>query len=407
VDMRRVPVAIAPVLLLALVAGCDGSMPRVAPTTVPPPGGSRVTVTPTTGPTTTTMPPKISGFLAQSASFVSADDGYVLGVDPCPTGACLALRHTTNRSASWTTIPPPATTLDLSGSGVSELHFADALNGWAFGPALWVTHDGGRDWHDIDIGGPVVAMASGAGIGFALVEACVPSSSCTALAHLYRSPVGQDSWAQVPGVSGRFDEGSFSLVVEGRTVFVLNANPSAQILASSDGLHFAPLPVPCSPQTMGEAGPFVPASLAASDPSDVAVACLGGAGTGNQFKQAYVSHDGGHTYQKLTDPPTAGGGAELVMPSPTTILLGSSSAASMVYRVASANGSWTTPLIFGNDGVELSDLAFVDPSHGAVVDGPANIALRLLSFANPPSSLGTLYLTDDGGTDWHLVHVPT
>jgi len=404
VDVRRVVVAVAAVLLPALVAACSGSMTRVAGTTIPPPSGSRTTVTPTTGPTTTTTPPKISGFLAQSASFVSADDGYVLGVVQCPTGACLTLRRTTDRGASWTSVTAPATTLDVSGSGVSELHFADALDGWAFGPDLWVTHDGGRDWHGIDLGGPVVAMASGAGVVFALVEVCVPSSSCTAPGHLYRSPVGQDAWAQVAGVSGRFEEG-VSLDAEGRAVFVLIAYPS-QILASSDGVHFAPFPVPCSPPTTDElGGPFFPASLAASDPSDVAVACLGGVGTGNQFKQAYLSHDGGRTYQRLPDPPTGGDGAELAMPTPSTLLLGASSGTNLVYRLAPPDNEWSTSLEFWNDGHGMTNLAFVDPWHGAVIGGPAYIALPFVNNP-PPAGLGTLYLTEDTGAHWQLVHVP-
>ncbi len=370
-------------------------------------GPTRTTVPSTAGPTPTTLPPRISGFLAQSVSFVSADVGFVLGIVACPSGACLALRHTVDRGASWTSVPPPPSTLGGvgTGGGVSELHFANALDGWAFDGSLWATHDGAQHWHAVNLGGPVVAITSGAGVAFALVDACVPSSSCTAPGHLYRSPAGQDSWAQVPGVSGRFDEGSISLVAEGSTVFLMSGYPNPQILGSSDGVHFAPLVIPCTPES--NEGPFSPGSLAASDPSDVAVLCLGGVGTGNQFKQVYVSHDSGHTYQSLPDPPTGGDGAELAMPAPQTVLFGSSSAASIVYRVIAPGGTWNTPLVLENGGVGLADLAFVDPSDGVVVGGPADLALSILSFPNPPSDLGSLFLTDDGGADWQLVKIPT
>ena len=129
-----------------------------------------------------------------------------------------------------------------------------------------------------------------------------------------------------PGVSGGFDEGQISLVVVGRTVFVLSAYPSAEILSSSDGVHFVPLAVPCQPPTTAEGMvPFQLDSLAASDPSDVAVACVGAAGAGSSFKQAFVSHNGGRTYQRLPDPPGGGDGAEVAMPTPTTVLLAASS----------------------------------------------------------------------------------
>jgi hypothetical protein len=402
-----VGIAVA-ILPLVVLAACGEAVHPVAETTTQAPSVSLTTTPPTTGPTPTTMPIKVSGFLAQSASFVSAAAGFVLGVVGCPLGTCLALRRTVDRGAVWTTLPPPPSPLGGfdTGAGVSELHFADALDGWAFGGSLWATHDGAQHWHVVDLGGPVVAVASGAGVTDALVEGCVPSSSCTAPGHLYRSPVGQDSWAEVAGVSvERLDQVSFSLVAEGQAVFVLDAYPSPEILRSSDGVHFVPLTAPCSPE-INHSYPFLPYDLAASDPSDVAVACLGGAAAGSEDKQVYISHDGGDTYKRLPDPPAGGDGAELAMPSPNTLLLGAASAATWVYRVAPPDTSWATPLFLDGGGIALSDLAFVDPSHGALVFGAATVALSILGLANPPSGLGTLYLTDDSGAHWRLVHIP-
>ena len=368
-------------------------------------GQTATTSPPTTGPTTTTPPPRIGGFLVQSASFVTADDGFVLGVVACPTGTCLALRHTVDRGASWSSVPAPPTTLDGSGTtGVSDVYFADARDGWAYGSNLWVTHDGASSWHRESLGGRLVAMASGAGEVYALVEPC-ESAPCIGAGHLYRSPIGQDSWSPVPGISGRYEPGSVSLVAEGRAVFVLSAYPSPEILGSPDGIHFAALNSPCPLATVGEPGSYSPGSLAASGPTHVAVACLGGVGAGNQLKQVYRSEDGGHTYQRLPDPPTGGDGAELAMPAPTTLLLGAVSAATTVYRTEPPAGPWTTAFFTGG-GISLTDLAFVDPAHGAFVYGAANFTLSILSAPNPPPDLGELYLTDDGGATWHSVHIP-
>ena len=205
-------------------------------------------------------------------------------------------------------------------------------------------------------------------------------------------------------MAGRFDASAGAVVAEGRSVFVLTASPGAEVLGSTDGVHFATLPVPCSPETTIP-GPFEPADLAASDPSDVAVACVGPGGAGSEPKQAYISHDGGHTYERLPDPPAGGDGAALAMPTPTTVLLAASSGATEVYRIAPPDGAWTTPLVLGGGGVPVSDPAFVDPTHGALVFGPASFSLSILGSSYAPADLGTLYLTDDGGAAWHPVPV--
>jgi hypothetical protein len=284
------------------------------------------------------------------------------------------------------------------------MHFADAMDGWAFGDTLWVTHDGAQHWHQVDLGGIVVAMASGAGEAYALVGPCASTSPCSGSGHLFRSPVGQDSWTQVPGVSGQFDQGQYSLVVEGRTVFVLSAFPSPQLLTSSDGIHFSSLMVPCSPASANQPQAFVPGSLAASDPDNLAVACLGGAGAGSQMKQVLVSHDGGHTFQALPDPQMGGDGAKLAMPAPNTVLLATASAGTSMFRIASPDSAWTTPLLFADEGAGLTDLAFVDPANGALIHGPATAARFILGLPNPPSGLGELYLTDSGGSTWYPVN---
>jgi len=396
------------VVVAVTLAACSSPPPVVsAPTTI---GIARTTTPPSPPPSTTTTLPKLSGFLAQSASFVTANDGYVLGVVPCSSGACLALRHTNDRGASWTTVTPPPTTLgDASNTtGVSNLQFADTEDGWAFGPALWATHDGGIHWQTVDIGGTVVAMGSGAGTAYAVVvEPCQSGEvQCGYAGHLFRSPAGQDHWTEVPNVSGQFAPDSSSLVVEGQTVYLLTSYPNSQLLSSSDGIHFAPLAIPCSPKA-NQIGPFVPTDVAASDPDDVAVACLGGAGAGSQQKEVFISHDGGHTYEGLPEPPMGGDGAELAMPAPSTLLVGSSSAASWVYRIVQSVPTWTMPVSFPDGGVGLGDLTFVDPAHGVFIHAMATVALSILSSTNRPTRLGTLYETDDGGVDWYPVNIPT
>jgi hypothetical protein len=391
---------VGPVLGAALVLGACGvpaatkgaSTPKPVPTTTLAPTGRSST--------TTTEPARVSGFVAQSASFVTESDGFVLGDATCSVGTCTAILHTTDRGAEWSALSTPPTAISYQGaSGVSELHFADQLDGWAYGDALWATHDGGNTWNQLRLGGSIVAMASGLGVAYALVQACASCSAPADSIRLFRSPVGADAWAAVPGVDlGQQSE----LVAEGATVFLLGSNPT-EILRSTNGAPFVPLTNPC-PANPGS--PVLgPVSMAASDPSDLAFLCSGGAAAGSSDKEVFISHDGGVSYQRVPDAPFGGDAVGLAMPSPTTVLVSALSGASEIYRLAPPDTTWTTPLSFGDGGAGLNEPAFVDPTDGSLIHGSALQALSLLTNGQSAAGLGELYLTDDGGVVWNLVSV--
>jgi hypothetical protein len=363
------------------------------PTTRPPRSGPA-------GSTTTTPPLRVASFVAQAVSFVTENQGFVLGLAPCPSGACTAVRHTVDRGQTWGPVAAPPVTIGLPyNGGVAGLHFADRLDGWAYGSTLWATHDGAASWHEVYLGGQIMTVASGAGVAYALVVVC--SASCTGgspAVALYRSPAADDDWTRVPGLALAGDAG---LVVEGATVFVLDAT---QILSSPNGVDFEPLPIPCVPDG-DDSGPFALTALAASEPSDVALACTGGAAAGSVGKELFISHDGGHTDQRVPDPPFGGDFTALAMPGPTTVLLSAASGASEVYRTASPDTAWTTPLSFGDGGAGLNDLQFVDPSDGALIHGSAALALLSAGDTQVEAGLGSLYLTDDGGSTWFPVAI--
>jgi hypothetical protein len=178
------------------------------------------------------------------------------------------------------------------------------------------------------------------------------------------------------------------------------------LLASSDGIHFISLSVPCTSGADNGLGPFTIEAIAASDPSDIGVLCVGTPSMGGAAERAYLSRDGGHAYQSLPDP-TAGFGGNLAMPNPTTLLLaGVLPVLAEIDRISLGNDSWTQTIGFSDGDAGLSDLAFVDPSHGAFVYGPASSALPLLNFANPPTRIGEVYLTNDNGSTWYALHIP-
>jgi hypothetical protein len=88
-------------------------------------------------------------FQVVSASFVSADRGFVLGTTGCRQASCTVLLATNDGGRTWerTTAPPaPVRTGAPTGDGIRTIRFANERDGWAFGGGLFSTHDGGRSW---------------------------------------------------------------------------------------------------------------------------------------------------------------------------------------------------------------------------------------------------------------------
>ena len=95
--------------------------------------------------------PVPAGFVATSVTFVSADEGFVLGTAPCAHAPCTSVLRTLNRGASWAGLPAPVVALgnpydNTSQPAVWGIRFASPGQGFAFGNGLWVTTDGGEQW---------------------------------------------------------------------------------------------------------------------------------------------------------------------------------------------------------------------------------------------------------------------
>jgi hypothetical protein len=331
-----------------------------------------------------------------------------LGLVGCPKHACLAVEHTGNGGITWHADKAPPTTLSSATSGtagVGALRFADGRDGWAYGPALWATHNGALSWSRVRLGGAVDAVASSGGIAYALVNPCTSGLECSAPERLWRSPVGRNAWTSVL-LPIHVPAGEAQLVAAGTTAFVLTVGTTSTILAVTPKRVVA-LPAQCAATPAGYANAITPVSLAASSPLNLTLACAGDPGAGSSLKEVFVSHNGGRTFARLANPPMTGDGAVVVMPNSATVLVQSTSAASSIFRLAAPGVAWSTPLVLSDGGIGMTDLTFADPLHGAFVDGPAFDALRVGGEASRTPYLGQLYLTDDGGLAWHAVSVPT
>ena len=336
-------------------------------------------------PATPSASTSLLGLSPASVTFVSADDGWVLGTGTCSGAPCAAIARTVDGGRTWTGVSAPAAAIvpggDQGPPGISRLRFADARDGWAFGPDLWATHDGGATWARLTIPGlpadaAIVALESANG----KVHAAVLDGQDYRVAS---SPVGADDFrlsaVRVPVGAGPVP--AVQLVVSGAAGWLIE-NDRAVVGGARlvNGAWVAWQP-PCA-DVVG------PAFLAASSPTELAAACdvgLWGTSTGDHL---YVSHDGGSTFVESGTAVLLTTAAQVAAASPSTIVVGGFDAKGAVL-VATFDGGRTWAVV-ARLGATIADLGFTTAAQGVVITAPADGTASLL-------------MTRDGGRTWRAV----
>jgi hypothetical protein len=388
------------VLLLAILAR-PGASPSPAagpasfapavPTGVPletpsAPASSSVAVvaTPAPRPAGRAVP---GGFEPMSATFVSADLGWVLGSVPCDGATCPAIVRTEDGGATWSPIGAPKTTIGSrasslpAGSGVTSVRFADALDGWAFGPELWATHTGGADWERIVIPG----MSSTA------IVAALETSAGDVHAVLYdgaqafrmaTSPIGADAWrvgpVSVPVGAGPVPH--VQLALAGASGWVLEDDRVTTAGARLDAGTWRSWQPPC----LDLVGPAV---LGASDPNGLVAACNIGLWSTPKGEHLFASTDGGTTFAETGTRMPLDSVAAVATPDRSTIVVAGSDSSGGAALLASFDGGRTWSRELSAETVSFSDLGFTTPTQGIVVTTSA-------------SGTGRLLMTHDAGLTW-------
>lgn len=367
---RAAVLAALPVLLLALGAGTAAAQSA---------GGN---------------PPPPKGFEADSASFVSARTGFVLGARHCGELPCPArLERTGNGGQTWTRLPAPAVSLVPTFTGtplsaVSEVRFENASDGWLFGPGLWATTDGGQRWHRVSLPGAagraVVALAASDGAVFASTEPVDGSLNAT---RLYRSVVGTGKWTLVAKVIP-----AAALTLSGHSVW---AGIAPKLWTSTDsGRHWSKLSFSCPSDAVDAS------AVAAASASDVALACSnqGFPLPGSSFKKVYTSSNGGRTFRLAGEPAEPGESGLLALPPDQlkVITLTAASGATYLYRSVNGGKAWQVTT-FSDAGLDVRDLAYVSASTG-----------YLIHFSGGPAiGYGKgLMKTVNAGATWKAVPIP-
>lgn len=305
--------ALVAVAVVALVGGALGltlalrghSVPiapaRTAVIPVIPPAPP-VTATPAPSPTSST-PGTIAYVLPGSVSFPTATDGWVAG-QPCDAqGRCeTGIARTTDGGNRWSLVAAPVNPLEGYALQVTAASSDDA---WIWGtvpdgtpgtpeaPVFAATHDAGRTWQQVNLGGTTVVDVQVAD-GTAWAEtACAPGTTPCA-ARLLSQPEHGGAWTTIGPVPQAVQGPAFSngavagpyLVRSGTRAWIIDGNEQKPALMSTSdaGRVWTRLPLPCAYGAN--------MTLAASSASQLMLACANEGGWPAP-QAVWTSRDGG------------------------------------------------------------------------------------------------------------------
>jgi hypothetical protein len=391
---------------IALVAvACS---PKPPTTAAPTPTSPPTTSGPTPPAIVTPTNPSLQGATVSYVSdltWVSDLRGWLLTQETCPTGLCPVVSSTTDGGVTWQRLPNPPLAPSTTG-GVcrgpacqpSHIRFANATDGYLFGPALLATVDGGQTWHP-DSAQPVETLEASQGSVFRVLDA---SSGCLGPCDriVQEASAGSTDWRTLTNIPTQWDVSSrqdtAQLVVQGSDVFLpiygdLAAGAGTQemiLFRSLDaGRNWQRLRDPC----MRGGGVNVAVGLASAPGSFLTALCMP---RGSMAVDEFVvsSADAG---VRWGDPhPVPGGFAsQIAAASPTRL--------SVATGPISGSGTVTYTLLSSTDTgahwrTAVSDLEPLD----ARAPGSSFLGFEDANFGRWVGDEHAIWTTDDGGLRW-------
>jgi hypothetical protein len=296
-------------------SGLNGSASAVTPSPNPP--SPSASSNGTSGPPEGPVP---ADFAPTSVTFVSSSQAWVIGQagtpGTCYNGTiCTSVAWTSDDGATWHGEPAPVTGTPNGPDGVSGIRFLDGVNGWAFGPELWATHDSGSTWQQIDTNGQRVTDLETAGSqAYALFAQCSGTSGsgfaadCTSYT-LMTTTATSDDWVPVgaatSGLTRNGGAGSAMLELTGTDGYLVA--PDGTIYSGPLGGTWSKAgTAPCQPSFPPQAD-GLPASgmLALASATNLAIACDGGSSATSQ-PAIYTSDDSGATWTQQPSAASSG-----------------------------------------------------------------------------------------------------
>jgi len=391
----------APVSRPAVTGGGSGGVNSESSSPVPAlgsalsPGGSGAPVPANFQPTSVTFIGSIGAVIGQAGT-----RGH------CATAYCTSLAGTSDYGRSWYGVSAPVTGPPDGARGVSQVRFLNLSDGWAFGPQLWVTHDGGASWTQEPTHGMRVTDLEAAGNrAFALFARCTGTSAdygarCTSVS-LYTSLAGTDRWRPVPGPTASLQPLATEAGTAVSASLVLTGGPTGgqgYLLAPSGELLSGPLTgaawtagprLPCPPGAPGASGQPT-GGLLAADSSQLILVCTSGtsAASDTQTKLVFASSDGGAHWSTAGTGLPGGIATSVAMQAQDNLVLLATDAG--LYRSGDGGRTWQLTQA-GPTGAAAGETGF---SYVGMTSPTNGVALP----ADP--RLHEVFITTDGGSTW-------
>ena len=347
-------------------------------------------------------------------SFADPLHGWALAAGSCAGEACSVIVYATEDGGrSWTRRSTPAASAAFffpadpgaDGPAVRRLLFANAKDGWLYGPRPFETHDGGSSWKPVALTGDTVSMAAAPdGSLWALTRDCTPAQidmgDC--ITNLRASSIRGGAWRPLglPWIRGSV---TTLLRWDARTAWIMAAvklGTTAYLYATRDaGATWRVAALPCS--AAGSADGIVSPLVAAASASALTDVCQAEPGAGTADKTVYASADGGWTWSKAARSnaaaglPVAGYAADLAYVAPSTTWL-----ALIRGRLATSSdrgATWSTAR--GTPQAEsIVRIVFTDQNHGWA-------AATSVVMPDGTTVRSAVLRTHDGGASWSAVEL--
>jgi hypothetical protein len=369
-----------------VIAGQSSQAPT-GPSTQQPDGSGTRAPSPSTSSSSPTEPPVPGNFQPTSVTFISTLTGFVIGQagtpGHCATQYCTSIARTSDGGHSWFGVPAPETGAPSGSTGVGQIRFLNGVDGWAFGPQLWATHDGGQTWTQISTGGQrVIDVETVGSRAFAVLATCTGTganytSGCTSFS-LETAVASSDTWT--PVLTSLNDAGQSSgaaLVLTGTTGFLLS--PSGRLYSGSVSSSGAWSALPALPSACSGSGSL----LAAGTASDLSLVC---------GSDVYLSSSAGQSWTaaaSLASGSASSGSASLAETATGTLVLAGSSG---IRYLAAGSSSWTATSLTGSaPSGGFGYVGMTTPNQGIAVPDDA--------------SLHEIWMTSNGAQSWSAVPI--
>ena len=225
---------------------------------------------------------------------MSADRAWVIGQAGTPGKCdnkdpyiCTSIARTDDDGQSWQGVHAPDTGSPSGATGVGGIRFLNDTQGWAFGPELWATDDGGNTWIQVDTkGARVTDLETSGGRAYALFATCSNptggassyfAADCTSYTLMTATTDG-GTWTPVGPATTRLADGgaatSAVLQLTGTNGYLLA--PDGVLYSGSIGGTWSQVGTSiCKPGPAQANGLPSAAQLALADPTELWIACNG------------------------------------------------------------------------------------------------------------------------------------